>query len=96
MKFEDLYKNYIINSSCSEHQMAFIWNNAIDACIEELKYKCSVTKEPIKILNTMKVNIPVVIFKELNNEPIKECENKINGSCTLHNLFCTYPKCEQL
>lgn len=28
-------------------------------------------------------------------EPVlKVCPNKVNGSCTLHNLFCTYPDCE--
>ncbi len=24
----------------------------------------------------------------------KECENKVNGNCPLHNLFCKYPECE--
>jgi hypothetical protein len=23
-----------------------------------------------------------------------ECPNKVNGSCTLHNIFCGYPDCE--
>ena len=24
----------------------------------------------------------------------KECSNKVNGICPLHNLFCAYPDCE--
>lgn len=95
MGFEEVYKKYMITTSCcSDHEMAFMWNQAIIACIEELKYKCSVTKEPIKILNTMKVNIPVSYGIEQIPEIKKECENKINGSCQLHNLFCIYPRCE--
>jgi len=29
-------------------------------------------------------------------EPKKVCKNKIDGSCTLHNIFCGYPECEIL
>jgi hypothetical protein len=25
----------------------------------------------------------------------KECPQKINGSCPLHNIHCAYPKCEE-
>ena len=25
----------------------------------------------------------------------KECINKVNGSCRLHNLHCAYPECEE-
>lgn len=24
----------------------------------------------------------------------KDCKNKVNGSCTLHNIFCSFPDCE--
>ena len=32
---------------------------------------------------------------EILVKPKKVCENKIDGHCPLHNLFCAYPKCEE-
>jgi hypothetical protein len=31
-----------------------------------------------------------------DNEPVvkKVCDQKVNGVCPLHNLFCKYPECE--
>lgn len=25
----------------------------------------------------------------------KNCPNKVDGNCPLHNIFCAYPKCEE-
>lgn len=31
-----------------------------------------------------------------NKEELKKvCENKVDGVCPLHNLFCKYPDCEE-
>jgi hypothetical protein len=32
-----------------------------------------------------------------NTEPVvkKVCDQKVNGSCPLHNLHCQYPECEK-
>jgi hypothetical protein len=32
-----------------------------------------------------------------DNEPVvkKVCDQKVNGSCPLHNLYCQYPGCEK-
>jgi hypothetical protein len=35
-----------------------------------------------------------ILIKNARNT-MKVCENKINGSCTLHNLYCNYPNCEK-
>ena len=38
-------------------------------------------------------------FGQLDNQNNKEtkkmCENKVDGVCPLHNLFCKYPDCEE-
>ena len=33
--------------------------------------------------------------EDLKPKKHKECSNKVNSSCPLHNLFCAYPKCEE-
>jgi hypothetical protein len=34
---------------------ALVWNAAINECIAQLEYRCSTPKEPIKIINKIKV-----------------------------------------
>ena len=33
-------------------------------------------------------------YNQNNEETTKVCENKVDGVCPLHNLFCKYPDCE--
>lgn len=34
-------------------------------------------------------------YYESKTKKHKECKNKVNGSCPLHNLQCSYPTCEE-
>lgn len=54
MTFEELVDKYMKNSSCSTHQISFIWNAAIDECIKQIEYKSSQVIEPVKILKALK------------------------------------------
>lgn len=36
-----------------------------------------------------------VACKTIEKVPQKICPNKVNGSCPLHNLHCSFPKCEE-
>ena len=61
MDFPKLMEQYMVNSSCSEHQAAFIWNAAIQYAQTNLVgYGSDVSS----ILEEAKVQIPVVHFEE--------------------------------
>jgi hypothetical protein len=52
--------------------------------------------ESSSVMDYIIENITVHFGVELpENEIKKECSNKIDGQCPLHNLFCNYPNCEK-
>ena len=53
-------------------------------------------EEVVHHLMVLKCNIRERFGIELVKTPVKkECAQKVNGHCPLHNLFCQYPECEK-
>jgi hypothetical protein len=53
---------------------------------------CQSDEDAIEFINTWGINYP-----RRRKQPAvrKQCAEKINGHCPLHNLFCQYPECEK-
>jgi hypothetical protein len=53
---------------------------------------CQTDEDAIEFINTWGINYP---RRRKQPDARKQCAEKINGHCPLHNLFCRYPECEK-
>jgi hypothetical protein len=89
---------YILDPMCSADEINFqvgCWEfiKKVDAYIL-IKLVKNLEDYKLTDYSTILVNKDSLLHKCLT-ETMKVCENKINGSCKLHNLFCVYPNCEK-